>query len=57
MDTVSSLTSNTEALVALITSVLGLFEQYPLNLLLTGSLVYYAMKIIGRGKKTAGGPT
>lgn len=56
METVSSLTANTEALVALITSVLGLFEQYPLNLLLTGSLVYYAMKIVGRGKKTAAGP-
>lgn len=54
METVSSLSANTEALVSLITSVLGLFEIYPLNILLTGSLVYYAMKIIGQGKKAAG---
>lgn len=53
METVSNLTANTEALIALVTSVLGLFEVYPLNILLTGSLVGFAMSLFGRGKHAA----
>lgn len=53
METMDALSANTTAIVGLITSVLTLFEQYPLNILLTGSLVYTAMTIFGKGKKVA----
>ena len=50
-----NLSASTTAVVTLVTDVLTLFEQYPLNILLTGSLVYTAMRIFGKGKKVAAG--
>lgn len=49
------LTSTTSAAVSLVTSVLGLFEVYPLNIILTFTLCGYAFKFFGRGRKAAAG--
>ena len=49
------LTTTTTAVVSLVTSVLKLFEVYPLNLILTFSLGGYAFKFFGKGRKAAGG--
>lgn len=49
------LTSTTSAAVSLVTSVLGLFEVYPLNIILTFALCSYAFKFFGRGRRAAAG--
>lgn len=49
------LTATTSAAVSLVTSVLGLFEVYPLNIILTFTLCGYAFKFFGRGRKAAAG--
>lgn len=49
------LTATTGAAVSLVTSVLGLFEVYPLNIILTFTLCGYAFKFFGRGRKAAAG--
>lgn len=49
------LTATTTAAVALCTSVLGLFEVYPLNIILTFALGGYAFKFFGKGRRAAGG--
>lgn len=50
-----NLTATTSATVSLVTSVLGLFEVYPLNIILTFALCSYAFKFFGRGRKAAAG--
>ena len=50
-----SLASCTTAVVTLVTSVLALFEVYPLNLILTFSIGGYAFKFFGQGRRAAGG--
>lgn len=49
------LTATTSAAVSLVSSVLGLFEVYPLNIILTFTLCGYAFKFFGRGRKAAAG--
>ena len=49
------LSSTTSAAVALVSSVLGLFEVYPLNIILTFALCSYAFRFFGRGRKAAAG--
>ena len=49
------LTNTTSAAVSLVTSVLGLFEVYPLNIILTFALCSYAFKFFGRGRRAAAG--
>lgn len=50
-----ALTGTTQAAVSLVTSVLGLFEVYPLNIILTFTLCGYAFKFFGKGRKAAAG--
>ncbi len=50
-----SLSTTTTAAVSLVTSVLGLFEVYPLNIILTFALGGYAFKFFGKGRRAAGG--
>ena len=45
----------TTAAVTLVTSVLGLFEVYPLNIILTFTLGGFAFKFFSKGRKAAGG--
>ena len=45
----------TTAAITLVTSVLGLFEVYPLNIILTFTLGSYAFKFFAKGRKAAGG--
>lgn len=49
------LTATTQSAITLVTAVLGLFEVYPLNLILTFALASYAFRFFGRGRKAAGG--
>ncbi len=49
------LTATTEAAVSLVTSVMKLFEVYPLNIILTFMLCGYAFKFFGRGRRAAAG--
>lgn len=49
------LTATTGAAVSLVTSVLSLFEVYPLNIILTFALGGYAFKFFGKGRRAAGG--
>lgn len=51
----TDLTATTTVAVNLVTSVLGLFEVYPLNIILTFVLCSYAFKFFGRGRKAAAG--
>lgn len=51
----TDLSSTTTAAVSLVTSVLGLFEVYPLNIILTFALCSYAFKFFGRGRRAAAG--
>lgn len=51
------LTATTEAAVSLVTSVMKLFEVYPLNIILTFMLCGYAFKFFGRGRRAAAGGT
>lgn len=51
----ADLTATTTAAVSLVSSVLGLFEVYPLNIILTFALCSYAFKFFGRGRKAAAG--
>lgn len=51
----AGLTETTGAAVSLVTSVLGLFEVYPLNIILTFTLCGYAFKFFGRGRRAAAG--
>lgn len=51
----ADLTATTEAAVSLVTSVMKLFEVYPLNIILTFMLCGYAFKFFGRGRKAAAG--
>lgn len=50
-----NLTATTSAAVSLVSSVLGLFEVYPLNIILTFALCSYAFRFFGRGRKAAAG--
>lgn len=52
---VGNLTATTTAAVNLVTSVLGLFEVYPLNIVLTFALCSYAFRFFGRGRRAAAG--
>lgn len=54
---VGDLTATTEAAISLVTSVMKLFEVYPLNIILTFMLCGYAFKFFGRGRKAAAGGT
>lgn len=49
------LTATTEVAVSLVTSVMKLFEVYPLNIVLTFMLCGYAFKFFGRGRRAAAG--
>lgn len=49
-----NLTSTTTVAVQLVTSVLALFEVYPLNIILTFALGGYAFKFFGKGRKATG---
>lgn len=49
------LTQTTAAAVALVTSVMALFEVYPLNIILTFCLGGYAFKFFRKGRTAAGG--
>lgn len=49
------LTATTEAAVSLVTSVMKLFEVYPLNIILTFMLCGYAFKFFGKGRRAAAG--
>lgn len=51
----ATLTENTQVVISLVTSVLSLFEVYPLNIVLTFALGGYAFKFFGKGRKAAGG--
>lgn len=51
----ANLTATTSAAVSLVSSVLGLFEVYPLNIILTFALCSYAFRFFGRGRKAAAG--
>lgn len=53
----ADLTATTSAAVSLVTSVMALFEVYPLNIILTFALASYAFKFFGRGRKAAAGGT
>lgn len=45
----------TTAAVTLVKTVLGLFEVYPLNIILTFTLGGFAFKFFGKGRRAAGG--
>lgn len=45
--------TNTTALMTLITSVMGIFSEFPLNIILVASLAGVAFKIFGRAKRAA----
>lgn len=49
------LTATTQQAVELVTVVLGLFEVYPLNIILTFALCSYAFRFFGRGRRAAAG--
>lgn len=49
------LSATTTSAISLVSSVLGLFEVYPLNIILTFTLCAYAFKFFGRGRKAAAG--
>ncbi len=51
----ADLTATTQAAVSLVTSVMALFEVYPLNILLTFMLCGYAFKFFGKGRRAAAG--
>lgn len=55
--TMPDMTATTGAAVSLVTSVMQLFEVYPLNIILTFMLCGYAFKFFGRGRKAAAGGT
>lgn len=46
-------TSIVNELVALVRSVMGLFSDYPLNILLIASLCFVAFGLFGRAKSAA----
>lgn len=52
----SDLGATTTAVVDMVTSLLALFEVYPLNIVLTFALGGYAFKFFGKGRKAAAGP-
>ena len=53
----ADLTATTSSAVTLVTSVMALFEVYPLNIILTFALASYAFKFFGRGRRAAAGGT
>ena len=53
----ADLTATTSAAVTLVTSVMALFEVYPLNIILTFALASYAFKFFGKGRRAAAGGT
>lgn len=52
-----NLTSTTTVVVQLVTSVLTLFEVYPLNIMLTFALGGYAFKFFSKGRRATGAGT
>lgn len=49
-----NLSSTTQIAVTLVTSVLSLFEVYPLNIILTFALGGYAFKFFNKGRQATG---
>lgn len=49
-----NLTETTNAVVGLVTSCMGLFEVYPLNIMLTAMLCGVAFKLFGKGRRATG---
>lgn len=45
--------TNTTALMTLVTTVMGIFSEFPLNIILVGSLAGVAFKLFGKAKRTA----
>lgn len=52
---VPDLTASTETLVDMLKSMLGLFSEFPLNIILVASLCGVAFKLFRKGKNAAGG--
>lgn len=50
----ADLSATTSTVVTMVTSLLALFEVYPLNIILTFALGGYAFKFFGKGRKAAG---
>ena len=48
-------TSLVNELIALVKSVMGLFKEYPLNVLLISSLAFVAFGLFSKGKRAAKG--
>lgn len=51
--TMESLTTNAGTLIDLVKTAMGLFGEYPLNLILAGSLVGLAFGIFRKAKRSA----
>ena len=49
-----TLAATTTSLVTLVTSAMGLFETFPLNIMITATLVAVAFKIFGKGRRATG---
>lgn len=49
-----NLTTTTTAVVTLVEACMGLFEVYPLNIMLTAMLCGVAFKLFGKGRKATG---
>lgn len=52
---IPDMSATTQAAVSLVSSVMKLFEVYPLNIILTFMLCGYAFKFFGRGRRAAAG--
>lgn len=50
----ANLTETTTTVVSMVTSLLALFEVYPLNIILTFALGGYAFRFFGKGRRAAG---
>lgn len=48
-----SLTTNTSTLIDLVKAAMGLFSEFPLNIILVGALVGVAFGIFRKAKKAA----
>lgn len=49
-----NLTATTTAVIDLVTACMGLFEVYPLNIMLTAMLCGVAFKLFGKGRRATG---
>jgi hypothetical protein len=49
----TDLATNTSAVVTMVTSLVALFTQFPINIMIVGSLAAMAFKIFRKAKKAA----